>query len=271
MRATVVVDNIAADGLSAEWGLCFYIEYGGLRILLDTGSSALFAKNAESLKLPLEQVDAAVLSHAHYDHANGMETFFKANGKAKFFLQESCAENCYSRKRYFFRKYIGLPRGVLNRYPDRTAFVSGKTELFSGVFLLPHSTPVPEAVGMRDRLYILEGRRLRPDPFLHEQSLIFDTTDGLVVFNSCCHSGADRVVREAMEAFPGKAVHAVVGGFHLHNKTEAEVLAFADRLRETGVKIVYTGHCTGKESFRILKGRLGSCVQQMHTGLVIEF
>lgn len=73
MKATVVVDNRGNGILSGEWGLCIYIEYGEKHILLDTGASDLFVQNAEKLGLDLTAVDAAVLSHAHYDHANGME------------------------------------------------------------------------------------------------------------------------------------------------------------------------------------------------------
>ena len=95
MKATVVVDNIKNKGISGEWGLCFYIEYRDKHILLDTGASSLFEKNAEMLKLDLERIDYGVLSHAHFDHANGIEAFFQKNNHAQFYIQDSTAENCY--------------------------------------------------------------------------------------------------------------------------------------------------------------------------------
>ena len=49
MKATVLSDNIACGNIGGEWGLCIYIEYQGKKILLDTGSSDLFLKNAEKL------------------------------------------------------------------------------------------------------------------------------------------------------------------------------------------------------------------------------
>ena len=39
MKVTVLVDNIASPTLMGEWGLSFYIEYQGSRILLDAGAS----------------------------------------------------------------------------------------------------------------------------------------------------------------------------------------------------------------------------------------
>ena len=49
MQATVLTDNIASGELEGEWGLSIYIEYNGKNILLDTGASDLFAKNAKKL------------------------------------------------------------------------------------------------------------------------------------------------------------------------------------------------------------------------------
>ena len=99
MRATILVDNHAPDGLLAEWGLSILIEQEGRRILLDTGSSGRFLQNAAALGFDLSQVEAAVLSHAHYDHADGMAAFFAQNAAAPFYLCGGAAENCYRKNR----------------------------------------------------------------------------------------------------------------------------------------------------------------------------
>ncbi len=39
---------------------------------------------------------------------------------------------------------------------------------------------------------------------------------------------------------------AIVGGLHLYDRSEDEVLAFAHDLDESGVELVLTGHCTGE-------------------------
>ena len=115
MKATVLIDNIATSPLKDEWGLCVFIEHEGKKILLDTGASSLFFENAKKLGADLSDVDFAVLSHAHYDHADGMEDFFNHNSKAKFYLKEECKENCYGR-RFIFSKYIGIKKGVLKNF-----------------------------------------------------------------------------------------------------------------------------------------------------------
>lgn len=270
MKATVIVDNIGNDNSRGEWGLCIYIQYEDKQILLDAGASNLFAENADKMGVPLEQIDYAVLSHAHYDHSNGMKRFFEINDHAKFYLRDNCHENCYSKK-WIFHKYIGLHKGLLKSYQDRIILASGDFSLSDGVYLIPHKTKGLESIGRNENMYLKEGLTWRPDDFAHEQSLVFDTPNGLVIFNSCSHGGADNIITEVAATFPNKKVFALVGGFHLYNKTEQTVRSFAKRVKETGIKHIYTGHCTGKRAYGILKEELGDMVQQLKVGLVMEF
>ncbi len=269
MRATVLVDNLTKNNLSPEWGLSFYLEYEGKKILLDTGASGRFLENAEAMGLNLAEIDCGVLSHAHYDHADGMGAFFACNSKAVFYLREGTRENCYGKK-WCFRKYIGIHRGFLKTYRDRIRYVSGTYELLPGVTLVPHSTPGLEEIAKRVDLYVKEGGRLRPDSFAHEQSLVFDTPKGLVIFSSCSHGGADNIIREIEAAFHGKRLYAMLGGFHLYKSSEKEVRALAERIRRTGIQKIYTGHCTGKAAFAILEEELKDCARQIYTGMEIE-
>lgn len=271
MRATVVVDNIGTDAIPGEWGLCIYIEYGNDKVLLDTGSSGLFLENGNKLHIPLEDIDHAVLSHAHYDHANGMRQFFQVNDKANFYLRDACAENCYAGV-WLFKKYIGLPKGILTEYQDRIVLVSGDYKLSEGISLIPHKTRGLAAIGKREHMYRKERScRWSPDDFAHEQSLVFDTPEGMVIFNSCSHGGADCIINEVAATFPDKRILALAGGFHLFQRTPEEVRALAKRIKETGIQYIYTGHCTGKKAYAILKDELGDIVQQLRVGFVMEF
>ena len=128
MKATVLVDNIGTEDLAGEWGLSFFIEFRGKKVLLDAGADGLFAENASKLGISLNEADYAVLSHAHYDHADGMAEFFALNTKAKLYLRESCGENCYKEVESRW-KYIGIRKGLLEQYKDRIVRVSGDVEL----------------------------------------------------------------------------------------------------------------------------------------------
>lgn len=270
MLATVLTDNLPDGNLAGEWGLSVHILYRDKRILLDAGASPLFAENAEKLGISLEEVDYAVLSHGHYDHGDGMRTFFRKNDRAKLFLRETCREACYSRHGTLLPHYIGLSRGMLTEYAGRTEFVSGTRELFPGAYLLGHTTENLRETGKAEKMYRRSGWKWRCDDFSHEQSLVLETGEGLAVFNSCSHGGADNIVREVERAFPGKPISAMIGGFHLYNKSDDAVRAFAARLRETGVRRVYTGHCTGDRAFSILRDELGDAAKQFRAGLTIE-
>ena len=268
MRAVILVDNLTKGMLKKEWGLSVYIEHGGRRILLDTGASGAFAENAEALGISLEKVDAGVLSHAHYDHADGMAEFFVRNETAPFYLRKGAGEDCYSRK-WIFHRYIGIHRGFLSRFRDRIRYAGGKEEILPGVFLLPHTTQNLEEKGKNAGMYVRREGRWCPDCFDHEQSLVLDTEKGLVIFNSCSHGGADCIIREIQEAFPGKTICALIGGFHLYESSEEEVRRLAESIRDTGIREIYTGHCTGEEAFAVLKDVLGDSAHLIYTGMEI--
>ena len=270
MKATVLVDNISNGGLCGEWGLSIYIEYEGKNILLDTGASDLFLKNAKELGKEIEDVDYAVLSHAHYDHSDGMDAFFKHNEKASFYLRKGSKENCYGKK-WIFHKYIGLPKGILEKQKERIIFAEGDTSLCQGVSLIPHKTAGLDEIGKENHMYIRTGSGWAADDFSHEQSLVFDTDQGLVIFNSCSHGGAANIIHEIKATYPGKTICALVGGFHIFGKKEAEVRRLAQHIKDTGVKEIYTGHCTGERSFEILKEELWDMVHQLKVGLEMEW
>ena len=268
MKITVLVDNTPAGGLDGEWGLSFYIEYNGHTLLLDAGASDLFEQNADALSLSLERVEAAFLSHAHYDHANGLPRFLERNDTAALYLQPACGR-CYKWERHRV-KYIGVPRALERRWAGRIRRPAGIHSPLEGVTVVPHSTPNLAAAGRRESMLLRQGLRFRPDDFAHEQSLVFDTPEGLVILNSCSHGGAAEIIAEVERALPGRPVRAMIGGFHLYNKTEAEIRAFAAKLRASGAERIYTGHCTGENGMALLREELGERVYPLYTGLVIE-
>lgn len=270
MNVKILIDNITKGTLISEWGLAVWIEYNDKKILLDTGATGKFVKNAQSMGIDLDEADCGVLSHAHYDHSDGLAAFFECNKEAKFYLRKGAGENCYGRK-WIFSKYIGIHRGYLEKYKDRIIYVNGDYELFPGVVLLPHKTPGLEEIGKKAGMYVKKGLRMQPDNFGHEQSLVFDTPKGLVLFNSCSHGGAANIIREATDVWPDKKIYGFIGGFHLYASSDADVRALAEQIKETGIQKIYTGHCTGKKAFGILKEILGERVELIYTGKEMIF
>lgn len=267
MRITVLIDNQPVDGLYNEWGLSLYIEHNGHSILLDTGASEKFAENAVSLQTELDRVEYGVLSHAHYDHADGMARFFELNTKASFYLRSGTEENCYSGEGAD-RHYIGIRQGILSQFAERICYVDGAFELYDGAYLLPHIADMSEA-GKRAHMYLLKNGKWQADLFAHEQSLVLETEKGLVVFNSCCHGGADTIIKET-EQYLRRPVYALFGGLHLFRSKDAAVKRMASALADSGVAKIYTGHCTGERAMELLSERLGDVLVPIYPGLVVD-
>lgn len=269
MKITVLSDNVGCGELAGEWGLSFHIEFNGKRYLLDTGGSDLFLINAEKLGIDIFSVDCAILSHAHYDHSLGMEAFFRVNSRADFYVSPNARENCYGGFG-FLSRYIGLPKGILSEYRDRIKSPSGIAEIDESVFLVPHSTAGLSRTGRKAHLYVRRGWLCFPDDFSHEQTLVLREEGGLVVFNSCSHSGVEVVMDEVRRAFPGENVKAYLGGLHLFRMDDSQVREVATKIRKSGISRVITGHCTGERAFAVLKSSLGDAVEQFHCGMTID-
>ena len=61
-------------------------------------------------------------------------------------------------------------------------------------------------------------------------------------------------------------VCAYVGGLHLYKMTDEELDALSGEIRQTSVKKILTGHCTGDHAFQFLKTRLGDRIEQFFSG-----
>ena len=280
VKVIVLVENQAPEGLECEHGLSIYVEYGNEKYLLDTGSSDMFLRNAQKLGVSIKDVDASILSHAHYDHAGGFSAFAQQNEKAPIWIRHGAEENCY-RKTLEGEKYIGIPKGMLKDLEERILYAKGDCCISSGVYLIPHKGSGAEMRGKQAKMFIRKTLKDKIEDkienFSHEQTLVFRCKSGLVLLNSCSHGGIVQIVREVKDTFPEEKILAVFGGFHLMkgnleemNETIEEVEAIGASLLEEGILYVYTGHCTGTKAFSVLKTVLGEKLEYMKTGMQVE-
>ena len=79
------------------------------------------------------------------------------------------------------------------------------------------------------------------------------------------------IINEVIETFSDKNVYGLIGGFHLFNKSEGEIREFANRVRNTGIEYICTGHCTGERAYGILAEELGNTMHHLKTGPIMEF
>ncbi|MCX7029611.1 MAG: MBL fold metallo-hydrolase [Spirochaetes bacterium] len=280
MTVTVLVENTAEGanaGLRSEHGLSLHVAHGGMAVLHDTGASGLFADNAAALGIDLARVDLAVLSHGHYDHGGGLERFFEVNDRAPVFLRLTADAPHYARS-MFRRREVGIPRDVFERHGGRFRFIDADTEATGGVFLLTSIGRTHPWVRFNRTLGALQEGRTICDDLAHELAMTVKLPDGLAVFTGCGHQGVLNMVDAARARFPGVPIRAVIGGFHLGGVVGKNVLVEPDEsvrgvgegLLERGVRMTWTGHCTGERAGRILKDVMGDRVAFLRTGLVIE-
>jgi len=277
MRVVALIENTKPEGrddLTAEHGLSLYIEQEGRHILFDTGATGAFARNAEKLGIDLGTVDAAVISHHHFDHGGGLARFLEINQRAKIYLRKSEAENFYFRALGIINKYIGLDQELLRKHAHRFERVEGFTRILPGVSIL---TEIPRPYDLprgNRKLFVKKGGAYEPDDFGHELILVMEEQENLVVFTGCSHNGVLNMMTAVTRQFPDKPIKAVFGGFHLIGlpvlntmaASKNEVRAMGKELLKFPVERVFTGHCTGKKAYRMLKEVMGQTLEYFPTG-----
>ena len=279
MTVTVLVENTAgADArLAGEHGLSLHLDVAGLALLHDAGASGLFADNAKVLGIDLAGVDLAVLSHGHYDHGGGLGRFLDVNDRAPVSMARKAIEPHYAGLP-LGRREIGIKAGTLERHRDRFRFVDADAELSPGVHLLAAIGRDHPWVRFNRTLGSLCGGRIVRDDLAHEIAMVVELPDGIAVFTGCGHQGVLNMVDAALARFPGRAIRAVIGGFHLGGVPGKNILAESDAsvrqvgrgLLERGAAMTWTGHCTGARAGLVLKDVMGDRLAFLRTGLVIE-
>ncbi|EEX41156.1 MBL fold metallo-hydrolase [Vibrio furnissii] len=276
MELTALVDNTRLDNrpdLAVERGLSLHVNTMGRQILFDAGSGKAFCDNAALLDIEIQNVDAAVISHRHHDHCNGITHFLDTNSKARVYFRE-CEETDYYFKAFFFKSNVGIDKALLDNTQTRFTFINDTTEILPNIFVVTNISDRYQKPKGNKYLFTNSRRGCKPDRFDHELLLIIKESDGLVIFTGCAHSGVLNMVETAVELFPNTRIKAVVGGFHLVGLpifnsiggTKEEVEAVGRKLQSYPIDKLYTGHCTGMKAYRLLKGVLGDRLEHLPTG-----
>lgn len=269
MKISVLAEDTCKDSrFLCEHGLSLYLETPNQTILFDTGKSGLFAENAVQLGLSLTKVDFAVLSHGHYDHGGGIETFFQVNDHAPFYVHEHALAEHFAQRPSGRIDFIGIEKP--NYSSDRWISVHGdlvpapECLLFSSIeesCLLSRSNDV---------LKIKKQGSYEKDPFFDEQYLLVEQQTGFLLLTGCAHRGIVNILRRAQQLTGGK-VTAVVGGFHLSNPSAGtcepdDTIAGVARELASYPITYYTCHCTGRAAYEKLKPMLGEQLRWIGAG-----
>lgn len=267
MKITSIIENTSNKGLPVEHGLSIYIEkHEGQKILFDMGQSNLFACNAETLSLSIADIDYAVVSHGHYDHGGGLSTFLTENQKAKVYIHKDAFQPHYSLRDTRLR-YIGLDRVLQGN--ERLVFCDDVTRISNGMTLFANvkgncCNPIGNKL-------LFGPSETENDSFCHEQSLIIEEGNNVVLFAGCAHRGIVNILRKAEEV-AGKTPTHVFAGMHLvksglsTTEEDAFIANLAAELMKYKDTMFYTMHCTGEEQYKKLKSFMGRQIKYLACG-----
>ena len=250
MQWTVLSDNRSSNPiLETEHGLSILLTTERHKILLDTGASDVFIRNAEQLGIDLCDVDYVFISHGHSDHAGGLRYFMEQNQKAQIIVSPDAMSGQFFSKR-------GNLHSITTEWPKideyRLILIDQTYAIAEGLHVIAHIPQIYPMPKGNLNLYVQDAHGdYIHDDFRHELALYIN---GLL-FTGCAHSGLENIL--AACPYP---VHIVVGGFHLLDgqESEEELKALAQRLiAHYSETQFYTSHCTGDSVFKVMKGVMG--------------
>jgi 7,8-dihydropterin-6-yl-methyl-4-(beta-D-ribofuranosyl)aminobenzene 5'-phosphate synthase len=266
LKITVLVENsVGTGGLKAEHGLAWLLERGPHRVLFDTGQTDLLVENAAALGCRLDDLDAIVLSHGHYDHTGGLATACRRSPRARLFLHPAALAPKFTVRADGTVHSIGLPgagRQAVLDARERVVETTGCREVVDGLFVtgsIPRETDF-EDVGGR---FFLDAELRSPDPLADDQALFCPTREGTVVVLGCAHAGVVNTLRYIRRLTQGARLRAVLGGLHLVNASDARLDATVGALRELDIPRLFPAHCTGLPA----TARLWECLRGRCQGL----
>lgn len=258
-RPPLWIDGQLSQPLLAEHGLCLLITVynGGEKhtILVDSGFSALGCiHNIDTMKIKLDQVEAFVLSHGHFDHIGSILKFYEMGYLPK-------GTPLYLHSAAFAERGIKVPSGEsfslpqlskehLQAHGAKVVIKDGPSLIGNDCCLLTGEVPrrsfeIGFPIGWRK-----DGDEVIRDDIPDDQSLIFHVKGkGLLVVLGCGHSGVINILNHAKALTECDDIYLVMGGFHLTGEIfEKYTNQTIDALSELKPKLVVPTHCTGFNS-----------------------
>lgn len=233
-RITVICDNYTTrDDLEASWGFACLIVLDDKNILFDTGSDGVvLSRNMARLGIDPASIDLLMISHQHWDHVGGIYAILSVRHDLRV-----CVGHSFS---VHFQE-------DMKRYGTAIIETEGAGEILPGLFTTGE----------------MEG-------LLPEQAALLRTQAGTVVITGCAHPGIVRIVAAAKKILPKDDIALVMGGFHLLNDGDDEILKIIERFKALGVRYAAASHCSGERARELFARQYAEHFIALGAGSVIE-
>ncbi len=274
LKFTLLVDNNAPDELEKEHGFSVWIEVEGRRILFDTGQLGALQVNAKRLGINLEDAEMLVLSHGHYDHTGTIPEFLAVNPNAQIYMADNAKIDRWSNKPGTEPRSIGIPersRQALLALPAERI-----TEITSPYYLMPGvglTGPVPRISAFEDTggPFYLDNESKADDLIEDDQSMWFETDEGLIILLGCCHSGLVNTINYIRSISGKDKVRGIIGGMHLVNADDKRLNYTFDAFKSWQPEFLVPCHCTGEGPTINMVNVIGEeIVKPGQAGMVIQ-
>ena len=250
-QITVLYDAFGkSSDMQKDWGYAALVEYGGKRILFDTGNNPdILARNARVKGIDLSKLDFVVMSHRHGDHMGGLSYVLKVNPTVKIYApKEGFGVYGADLPSTFYRKDASLP-------PEQRYYDGAPPDImrFGSAWSGANFQLVDRDTEIAPDIHVIALVSDKPGTLeLRELSLAIGTPEGMVIVVGCSHPGIDKIVAAASTINP--RVHLIAGGFHLVTAGDSDIDRIVTDLHDQfKVDYIAPGHCTGEPAFTALK------------------
>ncbi|MDD2510563.1 MAG: MBL fold metallo-hydrolase [Syntrophomonas sp.] len=274
VTVSILVENTTpSPSLVGEYGFSALIEVDGRKILFDTGSRNALFNNAENLGIKLEEVEALVISHGHFDHTSAVVPFLQRFGPKKLYLHPGIFTRRFLQGKKGLGPNIGCPfdQEELVENGAKIIFIDSFCEIMPGIFIsgeIPRKNSFENTGG---NFKIATGHGLVEDKLPDDMALLVDHPEGLIIISGCAHSGMINTIEYLVEKTGRSKMLAFIGGTHLITASEDRLAQTIAALKTINVEKIAVGHCTGFYAAARLLNELGPRVIKADTGMSFHF
>lgn len=236
MQIKILFDKDATGkNLRTGWGVSFLIDD---KILFDTGEKGLWLiENMKALGVNVPAIEAAVISHDHWDHTGGLWEILRLKKGLKVYA-------CPNFSKEFKDKVKKLQAELIE--------VQKVTEISRNIFI---TGEIPGAYH---------------DKYMPEQAVVLKTANGITLITGCAHPGILKMVEKAKARFSTEPIYLVLGGFHLMESDKRAIEIVVENFKKIGITKSGSTHCTGPTAIGLFKEKYKDNFVEIKVGEIIE-